>query len=252
VPDAGLYTPLADVDRMQADQRTEDLIAEVLAFARAPATLTWLLCSHPLVLSRHVATANFEALRFLELARACGRSPLILEWPHDWFAYAVNASKRQLAKLPIEVAGQASKVRNVRVTRFTPDRRRLCDLSCIDGTSLVNFHHGLLAAVAGPTILNRVVNATAFYEADLPRSHYERLFALMTCMGVLADSYPLHGPEERFTEEVVAPAFEATVRRFGARPIVVRLLPAETECETFWEWYPPGVLRPALQAACSC
>ena len=93
---------------------------------------------------------------------------------------------------------------------------------------------------------------TDFDAEETSRSRYERLFALMTCFGSLADSYYLQGPESAFTETVVLPAFEATIQRFGARPMIVQLLPPATVADPYWDGYPGEALPLALQTARLC
>ena len=61
-----LYTPPEALEAVQEAQRTEPLMREVLQFANAAPQLVVRLSSQPLVLWRHLATPNFELLRFLD------------------------------------------------------------------------------------------------------------------------------------------------------------------------------------------
>lgn len=248
-----LYTPSHEVDALQQSQRDERLMREVVQFAQPPRDLLTRLSAQPLVLARQVATPNYEFLHFLKRAEQLGRPPLVLEWSHDWFTPSINATKRALGRLPIHVGtdrqGQP-RIHGRKIVSFEdPGRQRFSDLRCFDGTPFVAFHHDLVRAVAGDAVLSRAMDGTAFYADNAPRSHYERLFALYTCFGACADTFPLSGPEQSFTETVVLPAFESIVRRFGATPAIVRLLPAGSEMDHHWECYPPEVAPFARKAA---
>jgi hypothetical protein len=249
----GFYTPLASLAGLHDKQRTRRLTREVLRFLRPLPRALPLLQSRPLLLFRALATPNFETLRFLDLARCAGRPPLILELRDDWFTPTVNLSKRRLGKLRIyrtAASSAKSATRSVSVVSFNErGRQRISDLRCGDGTPFIDMHHGMLSAVTGDELSGRVIDIANLCRSDAPRSHYERIFALCTCFGVLAETFSLSGAEGAFTAEVVLPAFEATVARFGARPAVTELLPNGSATDPHWESYPASVLPRARQAA---
>ena len=249
---ATLYTAVTDVSRIQAAQRTSWLVREVVAFAEASPALLQRLSIQPIILFRHVTSPNFEFFRLLDLAMQLARPPLFLEIPRDWFTPAVNPSKRRLGKLPIYQGDDSkgvARVRHVAVVSFSEPRQRFSELVCRDGTSFVGFHHELVAKLGSRDLTRCIFDASALAGKDGPTGFYERLFALLTCFGVVADNFPLTGPDQAFTTQIVMPAFEATVRRFGARPMIVRLLPEASETDEHWEWYPLETLPHAKRAA---
>lgn len=250
---AYLYTPLASLAALHDEQATPHLIQEVLSFSRPRPQALQLLRSRPLLLFRALATPNFETLRFLDLARRVGHPPLILELRDDWFTPTVNLSKRRLGKLRIcrAIDGSgAGATRSVSVVSFNePGRQRISDLRCGDGTPFIDMHHSMLSAIAGDELSGRVIDIASLCNPDGPRSCYERIFALCTCFGALAETFSLSGSEGAFTGQVVLPAFEATIARFGVRPAVVELLPNGSVPDPHWESYPAPVLPLALQAA---
>lgn len=225
---------------------------EVVAFARPPHDMLARLSTQPLLLMRGLATPNFELLRFLDVARKLRRPPLIGFSPHDWFTPSVNASKRALGRLRVQKAQTPHGAAFARpfniVDLNAAGRKRMDKVACGDGTSLPEFHARLCAHVLGDGFASSCMNTTDFRRDDPSRPYYERIFALLTCVGVLAESYVIHGPEQSFTEDIVLPAFEACERRFEARPMIVPLLPAGTEMDPYWESYPPEVL-PLARAA---
>jgi hypothetical protein len=251
-----IYLPAPEIPQALERPGSRDLVREVLRFVRPPSSLVLRLLTQPLILFRHIATPNLEQLRFLAMAKSAVRPALILEMPNDWFTPTVNASKRRLGKLTIQRApmeGRSSGVRSIEIVSFNQrGRHRLRELVCHDGTPLVSFHHQMLGSVAGEQALEQVIDNTDFHESDAPRVHYERLFALTTCLGLLVESFATSGAERAFTEQVILPAIEASSRRFGVKPRIVRLLPVETEADPFWESYPPEVMPFARQAARRC
>ena len=245
-----LYTPLDTLPLINgacADADSE-LQQEVLKFARVPIAIQERLHARPCVIFRQQATPNFEIIRFFELARRLGRPPLILEMPHDLFTPSLNPSKRNLGKLTIVLEGRA--IRKIPVVTFGQmEKRPFSAVRCNDGTPFVEFHHGLVRTVLGERAMESLVDATEFFAVERPRQYYERLFALFTCFGILADCYLLSGWEEGFTESVVIPAYDATVDRFGIAPVIVRHLPIGTEPDPRWEHYPEAVLAAAIKVA---
>lgn len=250
------YLPAPDFSRSLDRPNSGDLIQEVLRFALPPPSLVLRLLAQPLILFRHIATPNLEQLRFLALAKSAGRPALVLEMPNDWFTPTVNASKRRLGKLTVQRAsleGGSSSVRSIEIVSFNQrGRHRLRDVVCHDGTPLVSFHHQIFRSIAGEHVLEQVIDNTDFHGCDTPRVHYERLFALTTCLGLLVESFATSGPERAFTEEIILPAIETTTRRFGVRPRIVRLLPVGAETDPIWESYPAEVMPLAREAARRC
>ena len=251
-----MYTPDSDVSAHLHGPQSGRLVAEAVQFARPSEGLVRSLRSSPLVLWRAVLTPNHELVRFLSLARTMGRPPLVWETPSDWFTPAVNPSKRALAKLAIGVGPDrhgAPRVRHCKdASLWEPGRHRIADVRCFDGRSLICIHHDLSRQIVGEAVLTWPDGVGGPSNTEGPRATYERAFALFTCMGALAESFVWEGSEKTFTEEVVLPAFEATVRRFGVKPRIVRLLPIGTETDPLWESYPAEVMPLARQAARRC
>lgn len=250
-----IYTPLDEAVIRERWPCRGSLAREVLCFAKLPINMVLFFERQPLVLWRYVASPNFEMLRFLHLAEVVRRPPLIMEMPFDRFTPTINRSKRYLAKLPVRVRSDkpdTSSLRSVRITDFdTSQRRRFGEMQCLNGTPFRAFHHDLCRQIIGPAFQQNIVDAPVF-EGEAPQLYYERLFALFTCFGVLAENFVLDGSEGAFTEDVVIPAFEATVRRFGAKPMIVQLLPRESESASYWDSYPAEILPFALAAARPC
>ena len=241
-----IYTDLWDCKAKLASQDNAELRREVLAFARLPTELAERFSCQPLVLSRHLATPNREFLEFKNLVNFLGCEELVLTMPNGRFSPSVNASKRRLGKLVIDI-GHTN--RCVTILDFgKSEGKPMTEVRCRDGTPFAAFHSDLLSELTASSELS-VVDAGGFFAGEPPALHYQRKFALFTCLGILAENYVCIGFERAFTENIVLPAIEATIARFGCAPVITRLLPAESEADPTWEHYPAEALPYALRAA---
>jgi hypothetical protein len=243
-----IYTPITEGLAALRAQSDPALAREILAFANPPHAFQQRLHQTPLILFRAIVTANYETDRFLGLAAQLGIPPLFLEMTNVAFAPAVNATTRRLAKPPVTTASGYRAVRIIDFHRY--DGAQLPDIRCHDGRPLVAVHHELLGRQYGPRILDHLVDGNPFIGSEGPRGYYERLFALVSVAGIQAESFLFDGPEACFTHNIIMPAIEATKARFGVRPIIVPLLPPESESDPRWEYYPPEALMFFKQVAC--
>lgn len=224
------------------------LEAEVLRYSGLPAIIATAFERRPLVLFRGVATPNREMIRFLRLARIAHRPPLVVTVSQDRFTPAVNPTKRRLAKLP--VATLHSGIRYVNVISFQEmDGFRFTEMCCLDGTPFLDFHIELMDGTINPQFRPETVDLTRFLGEPGSREYYPRFLALFTCFGVLAESLARYGYERSFTDEVILPAIEHVIVRFGKAPRIVRLLPVGEELDAAWEHYPNSVMERAMLAA---
>lgn len=239
-----IYADIDECNARLARQCTPDLVREVTAFSGIGGELVAALANQPAVLFRHLATPSREMERFLGIATRLERSPLLMTYTDDWFKPAQNPYKLRLGKLRID--GRAGSYRNVTVIQFADSvNARLRDIRCNDGTPLARFHAELASQILPPF---PVIDMNGFMAGE-PRANYQRIFALFTCMGILVESYVRESYEAPFINEVIQPAFEATVERFGCGPIITWLLPIGSELDPCWESLPPAALDPALAAS---
>lgn len=261
--DGGLADGLAPREQLKLDALYESLRAcrassdpppnprleaAVLELSRATPAMAAALAARPLVVVRWAPTPNRELLRFLRLARMLGRPPVVFLAAQDKFTPTCNPSKRSIAKMPIERSERT--IRYVRVVDFDAETGRSFDeMRCLDGTPFVHFHRELLDIAVPADHRPQVVDLDGFWRGISSRERYVRLFALFTCFGVLAESFTTCEQERAFTNNVVLPAAEQTISRFGVRPRIIRLVPPGQELDPSWDYYPRSVLDRALQAA---
>jgi hypothetical protein len=102
---------------------------------------------------------------------------------------------------------------------------------------MVDYHHRILLSVL-PNIL--LTDNTAWVKSmgGRPKLFYHRLLALFVCHGVMFENFLDEGDEGKFTCKIVRPAIEKVTNHFGLKPLIVRLLPEESEADPYWCWYP--------------
>jgi hypothetical protein len=71
-----------------------------------------------------------------------------------------------------------------------------------------------------------------------PAVYYHYFLSWFIAHGILFENFLTEGDEGRFTRDIVWPAFEKVTRHFGLKPLIVRLLPEESENDPYWCWYP--------------
>ncbi|MCU0782972.1 MAG: hypothetical protein MUF81_02785 [Verrucomicrobia bacterium] len=227
-----LYTPL-DEALMLLRQRQEDanLRKTVTEFHRAyPPTF---LRSKPSVfLFRNIITPNHEFEHFASTARETGLPAICLEFTEDLFC-SHNLEKRRLCRLVFEV--RPKDFVGLRVLSHQMGRRRLCDLAVANGTTLPAFHRALLRS-AFPEFEQHILDISSWFSnARREGFCYLHVLALFICDGILFENFLANDPEEqRFTRERILPSFAKAVEIFGVKPLIVPLLPRETECDERW------------------
>lgn len=203
-----------------------------------------------LYMARHVATPNFETLRFLHLVEPLTLPAYIGQDPKDTFVHQ-NQLKKALGKLPVHLGSTMKhKTLNERYQYETivdfskADGRQFSSIETDWGESLLGFHNDLLAHFSKVPV--QVVDDSAWIDrncrGDL-RAHYARFLALFVAHGVLFEDYLIDDKEEEtFVRDVLRPAYKQVERELGARPLIVRLTPTSIESHRFWMSYPRGVL----------
>lgn len=194
------------------------------------------------VLSRPVATPNFESERFALLATAAGLSPLIEEFSCDKFV-SVNPIKKALARMGFYAGigrNGGSRVRYISVAhRPTAEGMALQDTTTLWGQRLISFHHELLSMRPSLSTVETYDASDWHVAHGLRAQHrYADFFTLFIDHAILFESYLVTSQEEQFTSEIVIPAFEAAYSRRGLRPLICRLDPPDGEGNSYWLQYP--------------
>jgi hypothetical protein len=192
------------------------------------------------VLARHVATPNFDFIRFSEAAKNVDLEPVCPEYTGDKFC-TLNRDKLLLGAMTffqgINKAGKEISVSCKVVDFMRFDGKPFTSIETLWGEDFLGFHHRLLRTLL-PEI--EITDNTEWLTAmgGKPALFWPRLFALFICGGILFENFHGEGREAEFTRLIIRPAVEEVKERFGLSPLVVPLVPVEEERQPFWSWYP--------------
>ncbi|HYE23137.1 MAG TPA: hypothetical protein VEA92_01640 [Candidatus Paceibacterota bacterium] len=203
-----------------------------------------------LYLARHVATPNFETLRFLHLLEPLGLPIVISQDTKDTFT-STNMLKRFLGKMPVltritQKDGATHELyRNTTIIDFAQAQGRpFSEVKTLWGESLIDFHTRLFSEMKNGRAC--IVDDAAWIDRNERGNlleHYKRFLALFVAHGVLFEDYLIEDKEEEhFMREVLEPAFAFVEETFGVRPLITQLTPSSVESVKFWLSYPKDVL----------
>lgn len=247
LPDnTNFLTPFPDA-LAELKQRQEDtqLRAKVEAFLGGdiPPQFT----EGPLLyLARHVATPNFETLRFLHLTEAVDIPAVIGQDSKDKFVPR-NQLKKALGKLAV-LGGISHKngvfheqYQNHSVVDFnTTNGKPFTDIQTLWGENLIDFHTNLFKTACKRPV--QIVDDSAWIDRHHRGNlveHYRRFLALFLAHGILFEDFTYDDSQERqFKKQVLLPAFHFIERTFGKRPLIVELSPTSMESQKYWLSYP--------------
>jgi hypothetical protein len=203
-----------------------------------------------LYLSRHLATPNFESLKFIEVAKPHNLPIVIGEDSHGKFT-SINESKKSLGKMSI-VKGM-NRNRDEIIENFT-----IVDFGKWDGSTigevvtnfnkpLTEFHHGLFTEIypKGITIVDEAAWIDRHHRNDI-LEQYKHLLVLLLLHGIMCEVY--YQNDLQFVEEILKPAFTFVVDTFGHRPLIHGFVDGMHHQEKDLVMY-PSVLYPFLDQA---
>lgn len=240
-----LYTPLDEALELLRERRAnENLRAAVANFHRShpPDFLPDAPCAF---WTRHISTPNHEFELFVSTVSATGLQPLCAEYVTDVFV-AFNRDKYHLLKPFFEVRPKHYRV--PRLSNFgLMEGRRLCDCQLVNDMTLPDFHHALMRHMY-PGFERHLQDCSKWF-SEMRRNGeaYLRYLALFIADGILFDNYLSEDLEERrFVYERIIPCFGKAVEIFGVKPLIVPLLPLETENDEHWRAHPGALHSVAL------
>lgn len=243
-----LFTPLVEaVAEIHRRRERSDLKQQVEAFLHGDLP-DYLRGPQPvLYLARHVATPNFETLRFAELARPFGLPMVIGQDTNDKFV-AHNAMKCALGKLPVQRRNEHAQLETITVIDFAAAQGvRLRDVVTLSAQPLPDFHAGLMRMAALDDV--QVTDDAAWIDRQQRGNlleHYKRFLALFVAHGVMLENY--EDEDAPLVRDVLEPAFAFIEWQFGVAPLICDLAAGSGAHPGDWNAY-PGTLRSHLQAA---
>jgi hypothetical protein len=196
-------------------------------------------------LARHVATPNFETLRFIEICKQHKSPPVIGQDTKDIFV-SNNILKRSLGKLPVVKSVTHDKrelTENLTVLRFDKAQGEpLNSLTTTFGENLVQFHNKLLREIypRGVHLVDDSPWIDRNHRGNL-LEHYKKFLALFILHGVMFEFYE---PEDlEFVNEVLIPAQQFIEEKFGCKPLICDLVSPELCTARDWNAYPSVIYK---------
>ena len=199
-----------------------------------------------LYFSRHVASPNFETIRYIELSNPYDKPIIIGQDTNDKFV-SNNCLKKALGKLSV-LKGSSHNgdeiIENFTILNFNENLgKKLCDVKICNGTSLIDFHTKLFRRVCGYEVelIDESVWIDRNHRGDL-RAYYEKLLALLITHGIMFEFYEEDDEEEEeFIMNIFEPAFKKVEKIFGCKPLICEVLTPEMDAEREWLAYPDTI-----------
>lgn len=192
------------------------------------------------IISRHVMSPNFELLNFLKSVKKTSLEPLGLEYLEDKFV-TKNEDKYYLGKMFFyHGLGKKGGIKTISTKVIDFDRcdgKKISDINTIHEQNFVEFHHRLVSSVLDE---NHRLDMSAFYkrQGKLASNYYDYVLSLFIAHGVLFENFLASGFYAELTRDIFLPRFRYISDKFGVKPLIVRLVPEETEEDIYWRQYP--------------
>lgn len=236
------YTPLDEALELLRERRADTKLRALVADCHRVHPPDFLPDAPCAFWPRHITTPNHEFELFVSTVSATGLQPLCAEFADDIFV-ARNRDKYHLCRPIFEV--RPNHFRPPRKTNLAEmEGRRLCDIKLYGKISLPAFHHALLRH-AFPDYERHLLDCSPWVMAARRNGDfYPQYLTLFICYGILFENFlPDDREERRFAREKVMPCFNKIIEMFGVKPLIVSLLPRETENDEHWRAH-PGALHP--------
>lgn len=176
--------------------------------------------------SRHVATPNFETLKFIERTQHIDGFTAVIGEDISGKFVSINRTKRALGKLPI-VKGMNRMhdeiIENYTVVDFgKADGAAFKNIILDNGRGLVETHHELLQEIY-PDIL--FVDESSWIDRHHRNNlleQYKHLLSLTLVHGVMFEIY--YSSDRDFINNILIPAMYFVTKKFGCKPLICKLL----------------------------
>ncbi len=201
------------------------------------------------VLSRQVASPNYEIKLFLDKVKDKKMDPVIFEYCDDKFISA-NPLKRALGVMKFQNMLSEKFIRTKRnvINFHESDGKKISKIKTLWGESLVDFHHSLLQRIY-PNCSDFVFDGSNWFTTNgkSAKEYYKKYLGLFLQRACLFENFIPEGREYDFLENTVLPAFFELYEVTGYKPLIVQLLPSQVENNEYWTCYPFSIL-PFIEA----
>lgn len=177
----------------------------------------------------------------LSCANYVKAAPLNFEYLGDKYV-TINEEKKGLGRLRL-INDKREKILADIIDFKSNESRKINEVVTRTGESLIDFHHSLLQFAKYD--IDVVDRTEWFRKIGTPDSYYYYYLSHFIAHGVLFETFLMDGDEREmsFTDNIVAPMWEAVEKKFGLKPMVVHLYPEnQDDLEDFYWWsYPPNI-----------
>jgi len=236
-----VYTPLSEALRLLEErQKDPELIAKIEKLLKGdiPEVLKNKKCC---VLSRHIATPNYESRKFMSIAKDCNLTPVFFEYHDDKFTPNVNIFKRSLAQIFIQKKFDRNGndfSEKITIVDFNKNGgKKLRELTTLWGEPLINFHRKLFKLYGENEKDFYFYNGSDWYKRNGVKAmdYYTNFLLLFTCYGILFENFLFSDENEKdFTKNVMLSALEKVVNLTGVKPLIVPIETFDLETDGFW------------------
>lgn len=235
-----IYTPLAKVkDELVSRWENSNLKNCIKEYLQNDIPKPF-LDGFKVVLFRQLFTPNYEFRHFIKVISKLKMEPIFFEYYDDKFT-SHNILKHSLGKMKFQAEiGYKNKIESKNIINFNEfDGKKIKDVRTIWGQSLISFHHELLESFL-PRSSRYLFDASEWFKrgGGSAKQYYDRYISLFIRNGILFENFILEGSELIFIKEVVLPSFIHIWRITQKKPIIVELLPPNTEDDIFWLCHP--------------
>jgi hypothetical protein len=190
---------------------------------------------------RQIGTPDGEFERFINLCKQANIKPICFEYTQDKF-HAGNFTKYGLVNLHFfdHKTNYGTITYKEKIIDFNKaEQYKLSELKTLWNENLVDFHHFFLTTIF-PIMCDSVVDMSTWFKSHgaKPSEYYEYLLSFAVCHTVYFEDYDLLDSERGFIDEIVLPAFNKVEKKFGFKPIIVKISKiGEHEKDPFWWCY---------------
>lgn len=239
-----IYTPLeeavSEFKKRQGDIQLTKIIESDLKTI-IPSILKENEC---MILSRPVATPNYEFRRFISIGDTLEFKPIVWEYTDSKFV-PQNETKYALARMGFfngkgKKGGMKINYANV-INIQNSSGKKISEIETVWKENLVDFHHNLFIKEGYIPQKNIFYyNASDWYResGNNALECYPHFLALFLKHGILFENFLLDVKEYNFTKDIFLPAFLNVFKKTGLKPLIVALEPTQIEGDRFWSCYP--------------
>lgn len=245
-----IFTPLEEaIAEINTRRRNTELVLSVEKYLKHEAPEHFKQEKPILYLARHLATPNFETLRFIELATPY-KLPIVIGQDLNAKFVSNNSLKKSLAKLYVHKATARTHdevVESFTIIDFDKNQgKSFNEIQTTFGKNIAEFHTELFKEIYPSGI--HIADESHWIDKNLRENlqeHYKRFLSLFVVHGIMFEWYP--DTEQKFFDEIVEPAFLFVEKQFGHKPLIVNLLDPHIEYEKNWEAYPSVLYQTVKQ-----